>query len=95
VVFDESYVIPSSASTLLAQAYLVIAGSLGVFWLLIVVLKGWTASATSYQLVLIPLVTVPVSAWLHDEEITAGFAAGSILVLLGTYIGALRRPKGE
>jgi hypothetical protein len=38
---------------------------------------------------------VPVSAWLHDEEITAGFTAGSILVLLGTYIGALRRPKGE
>ncbi len=93
VVFDESYVSPSSASTVWAQAYLVIAGSLGVFWLHIVVLKRWSASAASYELVLIPLATVPVSAWLHGEEITAAFAAGSVLVLVGVYIGALRRPK--
>ncbi|MGH2786100.1 MAG: DMT family transporter [Actinomycetota bacterium] len=92
VMFDESYVIPSSASTVWAQVYLVLAGSLGVFWLHIVVLRRWTASATSYELVLIPLVTLPVSAWLHDEKITVAFAAGSVLVLLGVYIGAIRRP---
>jgi drug/metabolite transporter (DMT)-like permease len=77
------------------QAYLVIAGSIGVFWLYVFVLRGWTASAASYQLVLIPLVTVVVSAWLQDERITPAFAAGSFLVLVGVYIGALRRPSSR
>jgi hypothetical protein len=29
----------------------------------------------------------------QDEEITSAFAAGSVLVLLGVYVGALRRPS--
>lgn len=92
-IFGEAFIIPESASTWGAQAYLVIAGSIGVFWLYVFVLRGWTASAASYQLVLIPLVTVPVSAWLQDERITSSFAVGSVLVLVGVYIGALRRPS--
>jgi drug/metabolite transporter (DMT)-like permease len=90
VIFDEAYVLPNGARAWGAQAYLVIAGSVGVFWLYVFVLRGWTASAASYQLVLIPLVTVAVSAWLQDEEITPAFAAGSVLVLVGVYVGALR-----
>jgi drug/metabolite transporter (DMT)-like permease len=92
-IFDDAYVLPQTASTWGAQAYLVLAGSIGVFWLYVFVLRGWTASAASYQLVLIPLVTVVVSAWLQDEPITPAFAAGSFLVLLGVYIGAIRRPS--
>lgn len=91
VVADETFALPKSASTLAAQAYLVIAGSVGVVWLYVYVVHGWTASAASYQFVLIPLVTVVVSAWLQDERITPVFALGSVLVLLGVYIGALRR----
>jgi drug/metabolite transporter (DMT)-like permease len=89
--FDETFTIPNSASTWVAQAYLVIAGSIGVFWLFVVVLRGWTASAASYQMVLIPIVTVAISAALQDERITPEFAAGSFLVLVGVYVGALRR----
>jgi drug/metabolite transporter (DMT)-like permease len=92
VLSDEAHALPEEASTLTAQAYLVFAGSLGVFWLYVFVAQRWSASAASYQLVLIPLVTVVVSAWLQDESITPAFAAGSALVLLGVYIGALRRP---
>ena len=51
-----------------------------------------SASAASYQLVLIPLVTVAISAWLQDERITPAFAVGALLVLVGAYVGALRRP---
>jgi drug/metabolite transporter (DMT)-like permease len=40
--------------------------------------------------VLIPLVTVVLSAWLQDERITWLFAVGSVLVLAGVYFGALR-----
>ena len=87
----EAYALPESASAWGAQAYLVVAGSIGAFWLYVFVLRRWTASAASYQMVLIPLVTVVVSAWLHDEPITPAFAAGSVLVLLGVYVGAIRR----
>jgi drug/metabolite transporter (DMT)-like permease len=93
-IFDESYVIPEAGSTWVAQAYLVIAGSVGVFWLFVFVLRSWTASAASYQLVLIPLVTVALSAWLQEERITWLFAGGSVLVIAGTYFGALR-PSSE
>jgi drug/metabolite transporter (DMT)-like permease len=92
VIFRETYDLPQGGSTWGAQAYLVFAGSIGVFWLYVFVLRAWTASAASYQLVLIPLVTVALSAWLQDERITWAFAVGSILVLIGVYFGALRRP---
>lgn len=92
-MFGEAFALPESAAPLGAQAYLVIAGSLGAFWLYVFVLRKWTASAASYQMVLIPLVTVVVSAWLHGERITPAFSVGSVLVLAGVYIGAIRRPN--
>jgi drug/metabolite transporter (DMT)-like permease len=91
VLTRESFVIPEATKTWAAQIYL-IAGSVGVFWLLVFVVHRWTASEASYSLVLIPLVTVVLSAWLQDERITWAFVAGSILVLVGVYFGALRRP---
>jgi drug/metabolite transporter (DMT)-like permease len=91
-LFHEDFVLAREAQTLFAQAYLIVAGSVVVFWLYVVVAKRWTASAASYQLVLIPLVTVLVSAWLQDEQITWAFAVGAVLVLVGAYYGALRRP---
>jgi drug/metabolite transporter (DMT)-like permease len=71
----------------------VTAGSIGVFWLYVFVVKRGTASAAAYQLVLIPLVNVVVAAWLQDEGVTWAFAVGSILVLIGVYFGALRGPS--
>lgn len=41
---------------------------------------------------LIPLVAIVLAWWLQDERITWAFAAGSVLVLMGVYLGALRRP---
>jgi drug/metabolite transporter (DMT)-like permease len=91
LVTAESYAIPEATRTWAAQIYL-ITGSVGVFWLIVFVVHRWTASAASYSLVLIPLVTIVLSAWLQDERITWSFVAGSILVLIGVYFGALRRP---
>jgi drug/metabolite transporter (DMT)-like permease len=95
LIFDEAYAIPDQGSTWGAQAYLVIGGSVGVFWLYVFVLRRWTASAASYQLVLIPLVTVVLSSWLQDERITWTFGAGSILVLIGVYLGVLWHPSAR
>jgi len=40
--------------------------------------------------VLIPLVTVLLSAWIDDEPIGAGLVLGGLLALAGVYVGALR-----
>ena len=92
--FNEAFVIPQDSATWWAQVYLVIVGSLVVFALYLFVLSRWTASAASYEFVLVPLVGIVLSAWLLDETITGAFASGSVLVLTGVYLGGLRRPEG-
>ena len=44
---------------------------------------------------MIPLVEVVPAVWLRDERITWAFAAGSVLMLIGVYVGALRPPSEE
>lgn len=91
----EAHVVPELAKTWVAQGYLVILGSVVTFMLYVYVLRRWTASAVSYEGVLIPLVAILLASWLQDEEVTWGFAAGSVLVLMGVYVGALRRADEE
>lgn len=93
MALGEDHAAPSEATTWKALLYLVTAGSVVVFALYLIVLRRWTASQASYQLVLIPLVTIVLSAWLQDERITWSFAWGSLLVLAGTYVGALRHAR--
>ena len=88
--FGESFAIPQATSTWVAQAYLITFGTVGVFALYLFVLSRWTASATSYEFVLAPVVAIALAAWLFDEAITVGFLIGSVLVLVGVYLGALR-----
>ncbi|MGH2712052.1 MAG: DMT family transporter [Actinomycetota bacterium] len=91
--FGESYALPTATSTWVAQAYLVTFGTVGVFGLYLFVLSRWSASATSYEFVLAPVVGIALAAWLFDERITLGFVIGSILVLVGVYLGALRAAR--
>ena len=88
--FGESFAIPTTNSTWVSQTYLVTFGTVGVFGLYLFVLSRWSASATSYEFVLAPVFGIVLAAWLFDERITAGFVIGSILVLAGVYLGALR-----
>lgn len=83
--------LPRQADTWWAMAYMVIVGSGVVFTLYVVLLKYWDASRATYGFVVIPIVTVLVSAWLLDEKVTAGLIAGGGLVLTGVYLGALRQ----
>ena len=73
----------------MALTYLASLGSVPLVVLYLYVLSRWTASATNYSFVLIPLVTVMVAMWLAGETVTLIFIAGSTLVLMGVYIGAL------
>jgi drug/metabolite transporter (DMT)-like permease len=90
LVLRERIALPDSGATWLALAYMVVLGSGPVFVLYVVVVRLWGASRAAYTFVLIPLVTVVLSAWIDDEPIGAGLVLGGVLVLAGVYVGALR-----
>lgn len=89
----ESWSLPTSSSTWIAYAYLVVAGSVVLFYLYLFVLSRWTASATSYSFLLFPVATVVIAAWLTDESITPRFLLGGLIVLLGVWLGAFRQNR--
>ena len=89
LIAGEAWPAPQRMDTILAVLYLVTIGSVGLFALYLYVLRRWTATATSYLLVLAPLVTVAVASVLAGERITPQFALGGLLVGAGVYIGAL------
>src|SRR5215210_7374456 len=90
VLAGESLVVPRRPATWVALTYLVLVGSVIVFVLFLFVLGHWGASRTAYVYVLVPFVTVALSAWLDDEPVSAGLVLGGLLVLAGVYVGALR-----
>jgi len=97
IVLGDPIVLPQRAQTWFAICYLVVIGSVVVFLLYLFVLGHWAATRAAYGFVLIPLVTVVVSAWLDGEPITIGLVLGGLLVMLDVYIGAMRpvTPRSE
>ncbi len=89
-VAGESLTLPDRTETWAALAYLVAPGSVVVFLLYLLVLRHWAASRAAYLFVLVPLVTVALSAWLDDEPVGTELVLGGLLVLAGVYVGALR-----
>jgi drug/metabolite transporter (DMT)-like permease len=87
---DEPIVLPHRPETWADMAYLVMVGSAVVFLLYLVVLRYWAASRASYGFVIIPFVTLLLSAWLDNERVGVGLALGGLLILGGVYVGALR-----
>lgn len=87
----EAWALPAAAETWAAVGYLVVVGSGVVFVLYVLVLRHWEASRVAFGFVLIPFVTVTLSAWLDDEPLGPGLLLGGVLVLSGVYLGALRR----
>lgn len=93
LVAREPLTLPTQADTLVAMAYLIGPGSIGVFMLALYVLARWTASATSYAFLLFPLVAIVLGAVLFAEPIQPSFLLGGAVVLVGVYVGAIYRPK--
>lgn len=85
--------LPQQASTWWAVVYMAAIGSGVVFTLYVAVLRYWDASRVNYGFVIVPIVTVLISAWLLDEQLTFGLLGGGALVLAGVYLGALRRGR--
>jgi len=88
LIAGEARAIPTAVVTWTAVGYLSLVGSVGVFSLFLYVISRWTASATSYVMLLMPLVAVAASAVLAHESITPAFLLGGAIVLGGVYVGA-------
>lgn len=88
-VAGETLAWPTKTRTLWAVAYLVVGGSIVMFTLFLFVLRRWSASATSYQLVLTPIVAVALAAALAGETFTWTFFVGAFVVLAGVFVAAV------
>jgi drug/metabolite transporter (DMT)-like permease len=89
----DTWIMPVQADTWLAMAYLVVLGSVVLFALYVFALRRWTASAVSYTTLLMPLVGIPVAAWLLGEQVTLAFVGGGVLSIIGVYVGAFMQAR--
>ena len=89
-VAGERLTLPADEETQLAVAYLV-AATVGLFLLVLYVVRRWTASATSYVFVLMPVVAIALGALVADEPIALTTIVGGAIVCAGVYVGATRR----
>jgi drug/metabolite transporter (DMT)-like permease len=87
----ERWAWPHEPATLLALAYLVLPGTVGVFLLFLLLLRSWTATAVSTQFVLAPIVGISLGAILLAEPVGFPTVAGAILVIGGVWLGAIRQ----
>lgn len=97
LAFGETWSVPTTTETWLVLAWLVLAGSIGLFGLFLFVITTWTASASVYALALMPVVAVTLGALIADEVVTLEVVIGSALVITAVYVGALAsgRSTGE
>jgi drug/metabolite transporter (DMT)-like permease len=95
LVRGDDIALPERAATWLAQAYMILVGSVLVFVLYVFILSRWEASRATYTFVVVPPVTVLVSWWLRDEPLGAGLVLGGVLVLIGVYIGAIQPSRSH
>lgn len=84
----EDFRLPAESTTWLAVIYLVLAGSVGVFWAGLYVVEHWTASATSYAMLVHPIGAVILGAIILQEAVTGPLVLGAVTVIVGVYIGA-------
>lgn len=87
----ESWALPRQPDVAAALVYLVTLGSVGLFVLVLLVVRTWTSSAASYMFVLFPVVTLGLAAWLIDEPVTLAAVLGAALVMAGVWFGALSK----
>ena len=72
----------------LAVTYLILGGSVIMFYLFVFLLKRWAASATSYAILLFPIVATVLAALLAGETVTPLFIVGAVIVMAGVWFGA-------
>ncbi len=85
----EQWALPEQTDVIWSLVYLVTLGSVGLFALVLLVVRRLTASATSYMFVLFPLVAMVLGPWMVDEPVTIQGVIGAAVVMVGVWFGAL------
>jgi drug/metabolite transporter (DMT)-like permease len=85
----EPWVWPATPAVQISFAYLVLLGSIGLFVLYLFVLGRWTASATSYVLLLAPLAAAVLGWLVLGETVSAALVIGGVFAIAGVYVGAI------
>lgn len=91
----EQWALPTQTAVIWSLTYLITLGSVGLFILVLLVVRRWTASATAYMFVLFPLVTMLLEAWLIGEPLTVRGIVGALVVMAGVWFGALSPSAGR
>lgn len=91
VATGERWSLPTRGSTLVAFGFLVVSTVI-LFAAFLFVLRRWSASATSYQFLFLPIPALILSSLLDSEPLTPALLLGGLLVMGGTYAG-MRPPK--
>jgi drug/metabolite transporter (DMT)-like permease len=86
-VVGETWALPATLRVGTAVGYLVLVGSVGLFGLFLYTLARMPITVISYQLALMPLVTVVLASWLLDQAVTISLLVGAAAVFLGLYVG--------
>ncbi len=95
LIAGEQWVWPLNPEAAPAYLYLVLVGTVALFYMVLYVLNRWSASATSYSFLLFPISTVTIGVLVADEQVTLRFLIGGAIVMLGVWIGAFRASGGR
>ena len=93
LVSGETPMIPVAVETWASLFYVAVVGSVGLFLTYLWLLARWTASGTSYAVLLMPMWTMVAAAILLGEPLSPVGIAGGAIVILGTWLGAFSRPS--
>ena len=90
----ETHVLPSTPLVWGAVLYLILGGSVVMFYMFVYVLSRWKASSASYAILFFPLVATLLAAWLAKETVSMAFILGAAMVLAGVWFGAFYGDSG-
>lgn len=94
LVAGEVWSLPTQPEVWTALLYLILGGSLAMFYMFVYVIKRWTASAASYTILFFPLIATLLAAWLANETVTPLFLLGGGIVIAGVWVGAFYGKSG-
>lgn len=95
LIAGEAWSLPTQPQVWTALLYLILGGSVAMFYMFVYVIKRWTASAASYAILFFPLVATLLATWLANETVTPLFLAGGALVIAGVWVGAFYTKIGS
>jgi drug/metabolite transporter (DMT)-like permease len=93
LALGERWAVPRESATVLAIAWLVVLGSVGLFQLFLFVIRQWTASASVYVVAAMPVVAVALGALILDQPVTVRVVVGGGIVMAAVYVGAISTKK--